>query len=93
MTVRVLLPATLRPFAQGRGLIELPGAPATVAEALEALWSVCPAARDRVLTETGHVREHVQVFVGPESIRYLGGLATAVSPDAELSIVPAVSGG
>ena len=46
--------------------------------------------RDR---ETGQVREHVQVSVGVESIRYTGGLATAVPDGSENSIVPAVSGG
>jgi len=49
--------------------------------------------RDRVLTETGEVREHVQLFVGFESIRFTGGLATAVPEDSEIHIVPAVSGG
>ena len=58
-----------------------------------ALWRAVPGVRDRVLTETGEVREHVQVFVGFESIRFTGGLATAVPEDAEIHIVPAVSGG
>ena len=64
-----------------------------VSDALDALWRAVPGVRDRVLTETGEVREHVQVFVGLESIRFTGGLATAVPEDAEIHIVPAVSGG
>lgn len=52
-----------------------------------------PGVRDRVLTEQGEVRPHVNVFVGDESIRYTGGLATPLGEGAEVSIVPAVSGG
>jgi hypothetical protein len=49
--------------------------------------------RDRVVTEQGQVREHINIFVGEENIRYSGGLATAIQKGAEISIVPAISGG
>ncbi len=91
--VRVLLPSLLRPLADGASEVMLPGAPGSVDEAFALLWRTHPALRDRVLTETGEVREHVQVFVGRESIRFSGGLATALPGDVEVSIVPAVSGG
>jgi molybdopterin synthase sulfur carrier subunit len=87
------LSGALRVFADGRDRIELAASAATVAEALEALWAAFPALRDRVATETGEIREHVNVFVGQENIRYTGGLATPVEPEAEISIFPAISGG
>ncbi len=93
MAIRVRIPAHLRDLPGARAVVELPGEPATVSEAFEALWREFPSVRDRVMTETGQVREHVQVFVGVESIRYTGGLATAVPDGTEISIVPAVSGG
>jgi molybdopterin converting factor small subunit len=93
MSVRFLLPAFLRPYAGGASRVELPETPATVLDALRALRARHPGVWDRVLTEEGAVRPHVNVFVGPESIRYTGGLATPVPPEAEISIVPAVSGG
>jgi molybdopterin synthase sulfur carrier subunit len=83
----------LRAFAGGRDRITIAGSAATVAEALEALWAVCPGLRDRVATEAGEIREHVNVFVGPENVRYTGGLTTPVGADAEISIFPAISGG
>jgi molybdopterin converting factor small subunit len=64
-----------------------------LAQVLDALWAVYPGVRDRVLTEQGALRPHVNVFVGPESIRFSGGLATPVTDSAEVSILPAVSGG
>jgi molybdopterin synthase sulfur carrier subunit len=89
----VRIPATLRDLPGVGAVVTLPGEPGTVAEVFDALWREVPVLRDRVLTETGAVREHVQVFVGVESIRYTGGLATAVPDGTEISIVPAVSGG
>lgn len=93
MAVRIRIPATLRDLPGARAVVELPGEPGTVAEALDALWREFPSVRDRVMTETGEVRQHVQVFVGDESIRYTGGLATAIPAGCDISIVPAVSGG
>ena len=93
MSVRVRIPAPLRELTQGRVWIELASSPRTVEDALAELGREFPAVRDRVLTETGEVRQHVQLFVGDESIRFTGGLATAVPDGAEISIIPAVSGG
>jgi molybdopterin converting factor small subunit len=39
------------------------------------------------------LREHINIFIGDENIRYTGGLMSSVHADAEISIVPAISGG
>lgn len=93
--VAFLIPAPLRPLTGGRSRVQVDvarGSP-SLGEALEALWAVCPSIRDRVLTEQGEIRPHVNVFVGAESSRWSGGLATPVPDGAEISILPAVSGG
>lgn len=87
------IPSYLRSFTGGRSRIELEVVATTVGEALAALWREHPGVRDRVVTEQGDVRQHVNVFVGDESIRSTGGLATPVADRSEVSIVPAVSGG
>ncbi len=87
------IPGPLRSFSNGRSDVELKGPAGTVSEALQALWAACPGMHDRVVTEQGQVREHINIFVGKENIRYTGGLATPVSTEAEISIVPAISGG
>jgi len=46
-----------------------------------------------VLTEGGEVRPHVNLFVGAESCRWTGGLATSLADGAEITILPAISGG
>ena len=92
MSVRVMIPSPLRPFSEGRGVVELSGA-ATVGAALASLGRLYPGVRDRVLTEQGRLRPHVNVFVGEESIRFLDGLDTPLPDGCEVAILPALSGG
>ena len=87
------IPGALREFAGGRSEVEIEHPPATLNQALSALWTFCPGVRDRVVTEQGEVRPHINIFVGDENIRYTGGLATQVTAESVISIVPAVSGG
>ena len=93
MSVTFHIPGPLRSFADGRSQVELEASGATLSDALQALWAACPGIRDRVVTEQGQIRQHINVFVGKEDVRYTGGLATPIPPGAEISIVPAVSGG
>ncbi len=91
--VRVLLPASLREHAGGAAVAEWEQGEATLAEVLERLWERHPALRHRMFTEDGQWRPHVRVFVGTEDVRWTGDLTTRVAPGAEITIVPAVSGG
>ncbi len=67
--------------------------PATLRDALEDLWTLYPGIRDRLVTEQGQIRQHINVFVGSDDVRYTGGLATAIPTGSEISIIPAISGG
>ena len=95
MRVVFLIPTPLRPFAEGRSRIDLEvgGGSVSLGDALAALGKAAPGVRDRVLTEGGEVRPHVNVFVGAESCRWTGGLATSIADGAEITILPAISGG
>jgi molybdopterin synthase sulfur carrier subunit len=87
------IPGALREFTKGRSTVQMDGTPATVADALSNLWLQYPGIRDRVVDEQGQVRQHINIFVGNENIRYTGGLVTKISDGVEISIVAAVSGG
>jgi molybdopterin synthase sulfur carrier subunit len=93
MPVVFHIPGALREFTGGWSRVEIEHSPATLAEALSALWTLYRGVRDRVTTEQGLVREHINIFIGDENVRYTGGLASPVSAGREISIVPAVSGG
>ena len=88
-----VLPGSLREFASSRAEVRIEGTASSVAGALALLWGECPGARDRVLTERGDLRPHINIFVDGANIRHTGGLQAPVPDDAEIIIVPAVSGG
>ena len=93
MAVRFLIPGPLRPFSGGASSVALPVSPATVADAIAALGATHPGLKERILTERGEVRPHVNLFVAETNIRDGGGLAMRVPDGAEIAILPAVSGG
>ena len=93
MAVSVVLPRALLTYSRGSSTLELETHCSTVADALAELGQRWPAVLDRVVTEQGDVREHVNIFVGEESIRYTSGLATPVRDGDTIMIVAAVSGG
>jgi molybdopterin converting factor small subunit len=93
MAVTVSLPGALASYAEGRRRVVIEPPFTTVGQALDQLWRLYPGLRDRVLTEEGAVRRHVNVFVGTDSIRDTGGLSTPVVDGVEIAIIPAVSGG
>jgi len=75
MRITFYIPAPLRQHTGGLNKLEIDGSGSTVGEALASLWHAYPGLRDRILTEQGEVRQHVNIFVGEESIRYCGGFA------------------
>jgi sulfur-carrier protein len=93
MPITFHIPGALREFTAGRSTVEIKSSPATLGEALSALCTLYPGVRDRIATEQGQVREHINIFIGNENSRYTGGLASPVTSGIEISIVPAVSGG
>lgn len=93
MSVTLVLPAQLRELAGEGGFLLIPGHPATLFAALRSLQETWPGVHDRILTEQGELRPHLNVFVDREDIRWSGGLATPLREGAEVIVLPAVSGG
>jgi molybdopterin converting factor small subunit len=94
MQVLFNIPGALREFTGNQSAVRVEAeAGANLLQVLQALFVVYPGLRDRVLTETGETRRHVNIFVANENVLYTGGLATAIPAGAEVSIVPAIGGG
>ena len=93
MAITIAVPGALEPYAGGSRLVLVDAACATVRDALAALAVVRPGIVDRVLTERGDIREHVNLFVGDESVRLLGGLSAPIRDGDTIEIIAAVSGG
>ena len=93
MTVHFWIPGPLRSMTDGRSHVDVEPSGGALQDALEALFAAHPGIRDRVLTEQGEIRQHVNVFVEKTDARLTGGLATPLADGVEISIIPAISGG
>ena len=83
----------LTEFTGGRAEITIEATPSTVGEALNQLWSRHVGLRDRVLTERGEVRPHVNIFLNSQVVRRDQALEANTAGNDEICIMPAVSGG
>ncbi|MGD9588408.1 MAG: molybdopterin synthase sulfur carrier subunit [Pyrinomonadaceae bacterium] len=92
MALTVYLSGHLKSFSGGELEVPIHGNLATVGDALESLWRIHPALRDRILNEQGEIRTHVNVFVGSDDVKRRRGLETPLT-DKQLHIFNAVSGG
>ncbi len=79
MTVTFHIPAALREFTAGSSTVEIQSPGQTLTDALAALWMKYPGVRDRVLNEQDQIRQHINIFVGNENVRYTGGLSDSSS--------------
>ena len=66
---------------------------ATVAQALEQVFSANPQARGYVLDERGAMRPHMTIFIDGRQIRDRTTLSDSLAPDAEVHVMQALSGG
>ncbi len=91
--VTVNIAGFLTDFTSGRSEIAIDTTPATVREALNELWRLHVGLRDRVVTEQGQLRQHVNIFLNGENIRRKEILDTVLTDGGEITILPSVSGG
>ncbi|HYA01228.1 MAG TPA: MoaD/ThiS family protein [Candidatus Binatia bacterium] len=86
-----MLPAPLRPLADGAAQIEVQGS--TLGAVFDDLAARLPILERRLRDERGQIRPHVLVFVDGAGVRGEGCLSTPVRDGAEVFVAPAVSGG
>lgn len=91
MSVSVRIPTILRTYTNGGA--EVSGEGATLREVLQKLDADYPGIGARILDESGKIRRFVNVYVGEEDVRFVGGLDCATPEGAQISIIPAVAGG
>jgi sulfur-carrier protein len=91
MSVSVRIPTILRTYTGGES--EVPANGDTLAAVLDDLDSNYPGIKGRIVDEQGQIRRFVNVYVGNDDVRFLDGVDTKLSDDAQVSIIPAVAGG
>jgi molybdopterin converting factor small subunit len=91
MTASVRVPTILRNYTGGEKEVSAQGE--TLAELIEDLEANHPGIKSRVLDDTGALRRFVNVYVGDDDVRFVGGLDAKIADGAQVSIIPAVAGG
>ncbi len=88
-TIRI--PTPMRRYTNGERLVTVSAD--TVAAAIAELDGRFPGLRERLIDGDGQLHRFVTVFVGEQDVRLLGGLATPLEDETEVSIIPAMAGG
>jgi molybdopterin converting factor small subunit len=91
MPLRINIPAPLRRYTEGQGLVEVSGD--SVGSALASLVQQHPSLKGQLYTEEGGLRAFVNVYLNDEDIRFLEKMDTAVKAGDVISIVPSIAGG
>ena len=91
MSAIVRLPGVLRDAAGGE--TKLAAAGATLGELIADIERRHPGFAGRILDDTGALRSYVNVFIGADDARTLGGTAAPVPEGAEVMVIPGMAGG
>ena len=87
----VRLPTVLRQHAGGQSSIQANGT--TIGEVFVDVVRQFPLLAGQLVSEDGTLHRFVNVYRNDDDVRFLDNLATKVSDDDVISILPAVAGG
>jgi adenylyltransferase/sulfurtransferase len=91
MATRVLIPTALRPFTGRNESVDIEAT--TVGELLDRLTEQYQELRRHLYSESGRLRNFVNVYVNDEDIRHLEKLQTRLEGSEVISIIPSIAGG
>jgi molybdopterin converting factor small subunit len=97
MAVIVRIPGALRADAGGHSQLEVPirdgDQSAALGSVLDEVGRRWPLVERRIRDEHGQLRRFVNVYIDGEECRRLAGMATPVTEQSEILVVPSVAGG
>ncbi len=85
------IPTPLRSYTDGQIEVRVLGA--DVDEAMKNLVRMYPPLLPHLYDADGKLRPFVNLFVGGQNVKDLDGLATALSDEARVLLVPSIAGG
>lgn len=88
---KIRIPAPLRKLTGDQRTVSADGG--TLVELVDDLERRFPGIKARIVDGDGKVHSFVNIFVDDEDVRFLQGLQTPVTADAEIAIIPAMAGG
>ena len=91
MSIRVQIPAPLRPLTGGADEVSLEAT--DIASLIETLDGRHKGLKDRLCDASGNLRSYVRIFVNDEDVRFLQEKGTALKAGDVVALVPAIAGG
>jgi len=91
MSIRIIIPAALRQYAENRDSVNLSGQ--NIGELLDNLMQKFPNMKKHLFSEDGQIRNFVNVYVNDDDIRYLENSQTQLKEGDVISLIPSVAGG
>lgn len=91
MSVRVLIPASLRKFCEGLDTVEVQAD--DVRQALNELDDKHPGIKSKLCDDHGNIRRFINIYANQEDIRFQQNLDTPLEAGQEIQIIPAIAGG
>src|SRR5438552_9409914 len=91
MMVTVIIPTALRQHTDNEDELKLNAR--TVSDALKELVTSFPNLRRHLYSESGRLRNFINIYLNEEDIRYKEGESTALKDGDTLMIIPAIAGG
>ena len=88
---KIMIPTALKQYADGQEEVDLPAT--TVDEALDTLTNRHPGLKKHLYSESGALRNFVNIYLNDEDVRYLERGKTKLNAASTLSIIPAIAGG
>src|SRR5215212_5750077 len=87
----VVIPTALRQYAGQQDEVTIPGG--TVDAVLTALTGLYPDLRKQLYSDSGKLRNFVNIYLNDDDVRYLEGGTTPAQDNDTISIIPAIAGG
>lgn len=87
----IVIPTALRQYVGGQEEIDLPGG--TVDTVLGTLTEKYPDLRKQLYSDSGKLRNFVNIYVNDDDVRFLQKGETTVAERDTISIIPAIAGG
>ena len=91
MAHKIIIPTLLRRLTGDADTVEVEAS--TVKEIIRKLDDRYPGFGPRVCDDSSELRRFINIYINGEDIRFLDNLSTPVPDGAEISIIPAISGG
>tara|TARA_Y200000002_G_scaffold334730_1_gene301896 strand:- start:287 stop:577 length:291 start_codon:yes stop_codon:yes gene_type:complete len=94
MEIKIIIPSPLRTFSNGERSVSFNlQENSLIIDSINELEKQFPGIAAKIVDQDNNLHNFVNIFMDGEDVRYLDGINTKLTPNCEISIVPAVAGG